>query len=64
MFTNVPRSPEVATVSVMEAAHLMRVHEKTIRRWIRDGHLKAMRPNPTGRFRIAVIDLEALRDAA
>lgn len=64
MFTNAHPSPEVATVTVAEAAALLRVHEATIRRWIKSGTLTGFRLHPKGRFRIAVIDLEALRDAA
>lgn len=62
MLSRSQTSPEVATLTVTEAADLLRVHEKTIRRWIKAGQLRAMRPNPTGRFRIAVVDLEALRE--
>jgi len=32
--------------TVREAAEVLRCHEKTVRQWIREGRLRAMRPSP------------------
>lgn len=35
-----------------QAATLLGVSTETVRRWIEDGTLPAIRPNPVGRFRV------------
>jgi excisionase family DNA binding protein len=48
--------------TVAQAAEIVNVCEKTVRRWIRDGDLRAITPRRTGRrrgpVRIAPADLE------
>lgn len=48
---------EVLTVS--EAARLLKMSPDAVRRWVRDGHLRAYRVGPRGPYRI---EAAALRD--
>jgi excisionase family DNA binding protein len=41
-----------ALLTVKEYADLMRVHPETVKRWIRDGHIKAERTCRRGHWRI------------
>lgn len=51
------KTPEPSTaVSPRYAADLANVHVSTVRRWIKDGHLKAWRAGP----RLLRIDLDEL----
>ena len=52
-------------VSLPQAARELAVAESTIRRWIKDGELPAIKVGPAGRYKIELGDLYALRrDAA
>ena len=56
-----PFPANAINLSVKEVAHFLRVDPKTVRRWIRKGHLPATR---IGRdWRIARNDLKALLTA-
>lgn len=59
-------SPDVATaLTLPQAAAYLGVHEKTVRRWVKDGRLAAMRVGVAGRYRIARADLDSMvRNAA
>lgn len=46
------------TMSVAQAAEQTGMHPKTIRRWIKDGILRARRPGEKGRYRITAADLD------
>ncbi|AWG47977.1 excisionase family DNA-binding protein [Mycobacteroides abscessus subsp. abscessus] len=52
---NTPRPP-ARSVTPRYAADLAQVHVSTVRRWIKDGHLKAWRAGP----RLLRIDLDEL----
>ena len=41
------------TLTVQEAAALLRVEPITIRRWIKSGHLPAFQLRPSGHYRIS-----------
>lgn len=49
-------------ISVEEAAQRLGVHERTIRRWIREGRLKPYRVMGDVRRFVAVDEVEALRE--
>lgn len=59
-------SPDVATaLTLPQAAAYLGVHEKTVRRWIKDGRIAAVRVGVAGRYRIARSDLDLMvRSAA
>jgi excisionase family DNA binding protein len=51
-------------LSVAEAALQLGVNAATIRKWVRDGHLRAVRPGgESGTLRIPLSELERLRAA-
>ena len=52
--------PNVATLSLTEAAALLRVHTATVRRWIEDGRLPAYQAKKGGAYRIARVELDQL----
>lgn len=52
--------PYVATLTLSEAARLLRVHPATVRRWIEEGRLPAWQASERGRFRIDRSRVEAL----
>lgn len=52
--------PNVATLSLTEAARLLRVHPATVRRWIDGGRLPAYQAKKGGAYRIARAELEQL----
>lgn len=55
-----PRDDDLLTVE--QVAQRWQVHTRTVKRWIADGKLNAVRL-PSGRYRIRVADAEAaLRD--
>jgi excisionase family DNA binding protein len=39
-------------LSVAEAVKLLKVHEETVRRWLRNGTIRGERMHGTGRYRI------------
>jgi len=49
-------------ISVEEAAERLGVHERTIRRWIKEGRLKPYRVMGDVRRFVAVDEVEALRE--
>ena len=49
-------------IPVAEAAERLGVHERTIRRWIREGRLKPYRVMGDRRRFVAVDEVEALRE--
>jgi excisionase family DNA binding protein len=54
-------SPDFATaLTVPQAAKRLGVHEDTVRRWIKDGSLRAYRVGPSERLRIMPADLDAV----
>ncbi len=55
-----PGGPNVATLSLTEAAALLRVHTATVRRWIEDGRLPAYQAKKGGAYRIARVELDLL----
>jgi excisionase family DNA binding protein len=59
MSTPTPTLP--ALVTVPEAALALRVSTSTIRRWIREGHLNAVRVGP-GSVRVEVAAVQRLVD--
>jgi excisionase family DNA binding protein len=48
-------------VTVQEAARLRRVHVSTVRRWLKDGTLKAVR---TGTGKKCLVDLSSVQNGA
>lgn len=64
MTTNAYRDtdgPDLATtLTVPEAALRLRVTERTIRRWIAAGHIRAYRFGEAGRYRIHPADLASV----
>ena len=58
-------SPDVATaLTLPQAAAYLGVHEKTVRRWIKDGRVAAVRVGVAGRYRIDRADLDLMVKAA
>ena len=55
-----PDGPNVATLSLTEAAALLRVHPATVRRWIDGGRLPAYQATKGGAYRIARVELDLL----
>lgn len=56
-----PDGPNVATtLSLTEAARLLRVHPATVRRWIDGGRLPAYQAFKGGAYRIARVEVDAL----
>jgi excisionase family DNA binding protein len=52
-------------ISTRQAAELLGVHPVTVRKWVRQGLLGAIRlPGPRGQIRIPIEELERLRDSA
>ena len=49
-----------STYTVLEVAHMMRVHVMTIRRWIKAGKLKAVKMYPRSRPRIPAEEIKRL----
>jgi excisionase family DNA binding protein len=49
-------------IAVTEAAERLGVHERTIRRWIREGRLKPYKVFGDARRFVAVDEVEALRE--
>lgn len=52
--------PNVATLSLTQAAEFLRVHPATVRRWIDGGRLPAYQAKKGGAYRIARVELELL----
>lgn len=52
--------PNVATLSLTEAAAHLRVHPATVRRWIDGGRLPAYQAKKGGAYRIARVELDLL----
>lgn len=52
--------PNVATLSLTEAARLLRVHPATVRRWIDGGRLPAYQAFKGGAYRLARVEVELL----
>ncbi len=55
--------PNVATLSLTDAAKLLRVHPATVRRWIDGGRLPAYQAVKGGAYRIARSEVEQLLGA-
>ena len=55
-----PAGPNVATLSLTQAAELLRVHPATVRRWIDGGRLPAYQAVKGGAYRIARSEIDAL----
>ena len=53
-------APTSSYVSVADVAQLLQLSEKTVRRWIESGRLRAIRTSPVrGRIRVARTELSA-----
>lgn len=48
-------------MTVADAARILGKHEDTIRRWIKEGQLPAKRHPLTGRYSVAVVDVELMK---
>jgi excisionase family DNA binding protein len=49
-------------LTLPEVADLLHVSEASVRRWIKAGRLPAIRVGPGGRFRVALRDLDRVRE--
>lgn len=51
-------------VTLAQAAQRLGVHEATVRRWVRKGHLPAIQTGPYGRYSVTLADVDAMRRPA
>jgi excisionase family DNA binding protein len=60
-----PDTSEVATsLTLRQAAIYLGVHDETIRRWIKDGRLPAVKVGIAGHYRVRRDDLDSMVTAA
>ena len=51
--------PDREWLTVAQVAELLQVHEETVRRWIREGHLPVLDLGKKAGYRVRIADLDA-----